>query len=270
MRVLIFLILIPLVVGFTKLPAKYQGYTDLEFKTILDSVKTNAAAPERKTPSRTKGHDGRLKGKVDKLEKEIKRLKGVGSFNPTFSSSYPPIATLSRFKGILEGNIVSSGQPVTFKVSIVETSKIPPDSYLACVGTNQAAKYNFRIVAKCKTLVTPSDEYDIDASLKDIKSVVGLKPDFVYTGEEEAILGTGFSAIASGIIDASMDRTLTATGFATDPTLKNNLLNGFAEAARQATQKGQEHTENKTVVLAVETNTPVIVEFNRRFTYEKN
>lgn len=253
------------VFGFGEIPRQYQGLTRQQVKQILDEVKTTQAAPVRK--KRYKQSDS---GKVKKLQKEIERLKGINSFNPTFGTQYPEIPTLSRFKGRVEGNIVSMGQPVSFKVSLVDNAKFPPDSYLSCVGSQLATKYNFRLISSCDRLVTPDGEFQVSVGLKDTKKVDGLEANEAYEGSEEALLGQFATGIIASLIDVKKDRTQTLTGFADIPNAKNAVLNGLLNGVTQTNEQIKEHTNQKSIVMAIYDQTEVIVEFKRRFTYETN
>lgn len=254
-----------ILMSFRPLPKEFRGVTKQELAQRIDKVKSVKAAPLRSGKTRI----GKSK-KVRRLEAEVKRLNKLRSFNPSFGTQYGSIATFERFKGVIDGNIISSGQPVDFKVDLKNSLKIPSDSYLSCRGTNLASKYNYRIIASCDRLITPNQEYKVSVGIKDMNRVDGLKPDHVYTGDEEAVLGEGFSAIMSGIIDARKERVKTAVGFAEVPTLKNSILGGLVNAANMANQKAKDHTQNQVVVLAVKDKTEVVVEFKRRFNYEKN
>ena len=244
------LLILPLLLAFKPLPKKYRGFTKTELAQQIDRVKLVQS--------------GR--------KKEIKKKKVIRKsiFTPSFGNQHESIATFERFLGVIDGHIISSGHQVNFKVDFENASKIPEGSYLSCTGTNLATKYNYRIIASCDRLITPEHEYMINVGLKDLTKVDGIKPDHVYTGDEEAILGEGFSAIMGGIIDARKERVQTAVGFSETPTIKNAYLNGLLNAARTANQKSKEHTSETFVVLAVKDKKKVIIEFKKRFTYEND
>ena len=251
--------------GIGEVPKKYRGLTRNQIQKLLDEVKVTQSSPVR-----TKGSKNTDSRKVRELEKEIKRLKGINNFSPTFGNSYPEIPTLSRFMGEIDGNIFSMGQPVGFKVSLKENTKFPPNSYLSCVGTQLVAKYNYRLISKCDLLVTPDGEFNVEVGIKDIKKVDGIEANEAYTGDEEALLGEGATGILASLIDVKKDRIQTSIGFADVPNGKNAILNALLGGLSSANEKVKEHTDKRSVIMAIYDKTPVIVEFRRRFTYEVN
>lgn len=251
--------------GFGEVPSEYQGLTRDQVKMLLDEVKTTQSAPVR-TKIIKKDDSKKLK----KLQSEIERLKGINNFNPTFGNDYPDIPTLARFKGKIDGNIISMGQPVSFKVHLLENSKFPPESYLSCTGSQLVTKYNYRLISSCDLLVTSEGEFKVTVGIKDIKKVDGIEADEAYTGEEEALLGEGLTGIMAALIDVKKDRVQTLTGFADIPNANNAILNGLLGGVGAVNSKVKEHTNNKSVVMAIYDQTEVVVEFKRRFKYESD
>jgi hypothetical protein len=252
---------------FGEIPEKYRGFTVEEIKKLEDEVKLTQSSPDRSRNRIKKGNDNK---RVKKLEREIKRLKSISNFNPTFGTTYSDIPTLSRFYGTLDGNIISLGATVRFKIKLDQSNSFPPDSYLACSGQQIIAKYNYRIIGECDTLITPDHEYRVNVNYKDTKKVDGLEADIVHTGEEESLLGEIVTGISTALLDVEKDRVQTDFGFATVPNGKNAILNGLIGGAGAANNTLRQHTNQKSVVMAIKDKTPVIVEFNRRFQYEVN
>lgn len=259
------LIIIPILLGFKTIPKKYRGLTKKELAQQIKQLKTHRGKSKMIPPSNNKLFNENLK-----LQLELNRFKKINSFAPTFDNQYSTIATFERFYGIIDGNIISSGYPVNFKIDFKNTAKIPSGSYLSCTGVNYASKYNYRIMASCDRLITPENEYSVIIGIKDTKKIDGIAPDHIYTGDEEAIIGEGFSALMAGIIDARKERVRTAINFTQTPTLKNAYLNGIINAAKMANQKGKDHSSEQVIVLAVKDKKQVIIEFKRRFNYEKD
>lgn len=258
MKIIIVIALEILLCSFKTLPKGYRGFTKKELAIKIDKVRTHQSSTKR------------ARYKPNRMRQELERYKKINSFSPVFDNEFGSISTFERFYGTIDGNIISSGYPIGFKVDISSDSKFPEDSYLACTGTNHNAKYNYRIIATCDRLITDDGEYRINASIKDLKKIEGIKPDHIYTGDAEAVLGEGFSAIMGAIIDARKDVATTAIGFAVKPSDKNTLLTGLKSGARLANQKTKEHSANQTTILAVKDKTKIIIEFKRSFSYEKD
>ncbi len=245
--------------GFGEIPKRFQGYTISEIKELQDEVKTGQAAPERELSDNSE---------LKKLKHEIKRLKNIKSFSPTFGTGYGEIPTLSRFKGYVDGNVVSIGQPVALKIDIGNYSNFPRNSYLSCQGSQLVTKYNFRLITVCDRLITNDGEFEVRVGIKDIKKVDGIEADEAYTGDEETILGEGITSIFAALLDNKKERVITDIGFSEVPNGKNAILNGLLGGLGSVNEKIKSHTDNKTVVMAIHDRKPVIVEFKSRFSYE--
>lgn len=266
-RVFLVFLIVPFLVSFKTLNKRFRGLTPNELRAYMDSISTKQASII-KTKKAKKTKNKRIS--YSKELKELKELKKLNQFKPSFGSEFGTIKTMERFRGIVEGNIKVSNEQVTFKVNIVDNRKIPNGSYIACVGSSFAGKYNYKIIGNCHTLITPDDEYKIQASIKDKNLTEGIKADYVYTGEEEAVIGQGFTAAMSAIVSNAQRKTQTGLGFVNLPTNKNALLTGLVASAASANEKTKEENSKHYVLLAVEDQKEVVVEFNRRFTYEKN
>lgn len=248
--------------SFKPLPKKYQGMTKKEVEAEFDSVKFRSS-------SFSKNNTSVIEEENERLRKEIERKRKISQFSPTFGTQYGTILTFERFYGVIDGNIISSGMPVNFKVDLLPHRKIPSGAYLSCTGENLVSKFNYRIIASCDRLITKDDEFEVVVGLKDLKKIEGIAPDFTYSGEEESVLGEGITAIMSGIIDAKKERQNTNIGSVENASAKNSLLNGLLMAADTANSKAREQSSKTHIVLAVNDKKNVIVEFKRRFSYEK-
>lgn len=267
MKNLMLIIFLPLFFSFKTLPQKYRGLTKDEIKKLLEdkvSTRDSSVVKDGNTSSSA------LEIENNNLKKKLSKSNQIKNFSPTFGSQYGKIATFERFDAVIDGNIVSSGQPVTFKVDFMPHHKIPNGSYVSCTGTNQSAKYNYRIIAFCDRLITPDYEYEVSIGIKDSKKIDGIHPDFVYVGEEEAVLGEGFSAILSGIIDARKERVSTAFGQEEVASVKNSLLGGLIKATELANSKAVSNKNDSVTILAVNDRKNVILEFKKGFKYEKD
>lgn len=234
--------------GFTTIPKQYRGMTKNEIVLRHMNTSTN----EKKT-----------------LKTNSRRPKNSKiSFNPVFDSEIQNIKRLSRFYARLDGNIIVSSDPVVFKVNLLKNPLFPENSYLSCIGEKLISKYNYRLKAHCDYLVTDKIDYPVNVTLKDLKKVEGLVPDHIYTGEEEEILGSAFSAFTSSLIDSSKDRVQTSLGFVEKPNLKNAYLNGLTSAASESNSKSLQHSKDNNIVMAIKDKTKVIVEFKEALKWE--
>jgi hypothetical protein len=257
-------LLIPFLFAFKPLSLKFRGHTRKELAKSVDKVKLIQSSIKRVPQKKSK-----LRIENKKLKGELNRLKAINSFSPSFDNQYGSISTLERFKGVIDGNIKLSGSAVDFKVDFLGSRKIPSGSYLSCVGTGLVNKYNYRILATCDRLITPEGEFQVSVGIKDLKKIDGIRPDYDYTGDEEAVIGEAASAITGNLINAKKERVQTSIGFSDVPTVRNAYIGGLVDAARMANQKAKSHTSNQIVIMAAKDKTEVIIEFKRRFSYEK-
>ena len=256
--------IIPFLLGFKSLDPNYRGLTPSELRSYLDSISTTQAAPKRENKAIVKAA---IQKKIKLKKKQLKMKR----FSPSFGEQYESIKTLERFSGVVDGNIqVSSMSSVSFKVNISDNQKFPSKSYLACQASTFSGKYNYKVMGICSTLVTQDDEYEVAVVIKDSNLTEGINADFVYTGDEEEVIGEGFTAAMSAIIAGSKDRIRTAIGFSDVPNLKNAGLSGLIAAASSANNKTKKENNKNYVLLAVEDQKRVIIEFKKRFSYEQN
>ena len=255
------IVIIPFIAGFKSLDPKYRGLTPSELRSYLDSISTAQAAPKRESSAAIIQKKMRMKKKRQKVKR----------FSPSFGEQYESIKKLERFSGVVDGNIqVSSMSSVSFKVDISDNQKFPTGSYLACQASTFSGKYNYKVMGVCNTLVTEDDEYEVAVIIKDSNLTEGINADFVYTGEEEEVIGEGFTAAMSAIIAGSKERVKTAIGFSDIPNIKNAGLSGLIAAATSANNKTKKENNKNYVLLAVEDQKRVVIEFKKRFSYDKN
>jgi hypothetical protein len=245
--------------GFKALPKKFQGRTTTEIKEMILSKERMKQQDDIKITTSA----------VQKVKsKSTKKVTTKKKFRPQFGREKKVINTLSRFYGVLKGNIKSSGHRATFKITFLNDKNFPLGSYLACTGTPYAARYNYHIVANCSKLIANQNEYDVNVTIKNQDLTEGIEADYVYVNDEEIVLGEGFSALAAGIIESKKDQALTAIGHVSKPTVKNAIINGLVASAKKGHEKSRELSGQQTILLAIKDGKKVVIEFNERFEYE--
>ena len=202
--------------------------------------------------------------------KNIPRRVTKKKFVPKFDAQKKIVRTLEKFKASIQGNIISSGRPVSITIIPDPNPKLPRGSYFACTGVNWAQKYDYRLVIECNKLVTPKNEYTISASIKDEFLTDGLKPleGDVYDGSEESILGTAIHAGFQSIIESLKPKESTLSGERNKNRAGTHFLSGIQAGTSKANEEMLNKAADRKLVLTIRKNRRVVIEFKERFFYE--
>lgn len=250
MRIISIMFLFSLHAEAKRLPKEYRGKTKEQIekmlKTKVDSISTKMSAS------------------IKSLSKQKKKKV----FTPYFDEEKMTIASLETFAATIPDNIISSGRPFSLAVHPDSTSKLPQGSYFECAGRNWAQKYDYRIDFECSKLITPSKEYQINAVVLDEYKVSGVKADEVYDGSEESIFGTAIAAGFQTLVNGISGRESTSIGNVREDSAGNTLLSGAQGGIAAANTLMLNRSQQESLIIRVNKNKRVFIQFKERFTYE--
>lgn len=249
----------------------------MKYFILLIALTQVFAATSRRLPKEYRGKSKediqkmlmkRQSDNISNVSSAIKKQKKVVKFEPFFEKDTIIISSLETFAATITDNIVSSGRRFSLPVYPDSHFKIPEGSYFECEGVNWAQKYDYRVDFTCSKLITPNNEFKINASVIDEYKIPGVLADEVYDGSEESILGTavaaGFQTMLGGI--ASTEQTDVGTRFKVNAG--NTVVSGVQGGVSAANDEMLTRSQERNLILRVNKNKKVFIRFKERFSYE--
>lgn len=184
------------------------------------------------------------------------RKMGINDSTSTFD-----ILSTSTFKGKLLNSIKSSNLESPIKIMITsQDGDLPYGAILSCAGIT----VDRSVKTICSKLIVNGEEYSVDVSVLNMDGTSGLRGE-VYTGDEEALIGTLASAYLRSSLSTAQEIISTPTGEIVKNTNRNRVLGGTIGVLDEGIEKLDSEMKGRVVKVVIEAGTDVIIYFQQRF-----
>lgn len=224
-------------------------------KIVVQKVKTKLSSTDKKT-------DDLITIQADHKSADLikeflnSRKMGVSDYTNTFD-----VLSTTTFKGKLLNSIKSTNLESPIKIMITSPdSEIPYGAILSCAGIT----IDRSVKTICSKLIVNGEEYQVDVAVLNLDGSSGLRGE-VYTGEEEALIGTLASAYLRNSAATAQEIISTPTGEIVKNTNRNRILGGTIGVLDEGINKLESEMKGKVVKVVIEAGTEVIIYFQQRF-----
>lgn len=195
---------------------------------------------ESKRPKHKASFDSESLETLKKENEALKKLVDLKFQNPTIITEQSIFRPGEIINGELALSVLSSNLLAPIKITL-KNSSLPKNSYALCSG----ATGNNRIQGTCSKIITPTNEYDISATILNSDGSAGLVGE-IYSGKEEYIAGIIATSAASAMLSVSQDSVATTAGNLIKDTKSNKLKSAGIVSAEEINSLLKEEMTSKT------------------------
>jgi hypothetical protein len=234
-------------------------------KIYVDRVKETKSSQQREEKRDTVSAIGKqldLYSEIERLRTENRELQKIRNPRPHVIEVPLSVRSLDEIHGtILNSSIVTSGSS---EITIFSGASSGPlkNAKFDCTGHVEGQ----RVKAYCSRIILQDREIEAKILVRDgFDGAASIKPDKIWTGEEEEFLKMGFATFAGALFDSAKGRSRTAIGDTENQDAKNRTLDGLFGVAEQGQRQSQRNLQQIQTVAVLNSGKRVVLQFLEAF-----
>lgn len=203
-----------------------------------------------------------LYSELERLRSENKKLKKNKNPKPHILEIPLTVRALDEISGsILNSSIVTAGSSEMIIYSGVKDGPLK-NAKFDCTGQVEGQ----RVKAYCSRIILQDREIEARILVRDgFDGAASIKPDNIWTGEEEEFLKMGFATFAGALFDSAKNRSRTVIGDTENQDAKNRTLDGLFSVADQSQRQANSRRQGLQTVAVLNSGKEVILQFLEGF-----